>query len=203
MPLAIKNEVLMDFDAIIVGAGPYGLSAAAYLQDRGFGVAVFGDPLSFWRCHMPAGMFLRSTLLASHISHPRHKFTIDHFKAETGKQFEGPVPLQCFVEYGLWFQRNAVPDVHRRQVTAVEKNGSGFHVTLDDGRFPQSDQAKIRWEGWDSSIVYALGRTPLDAALAESILSFSRRMGESMDTDHVATVVFAHWPGAARGPAGT
>lgn len=143
MPLAIKNEVLMDFDAIIVGAGPYGLSAAAYLQDRGFGVAVFGDPLSFWRCHMPAGMFLRSTLLASHISHPRRKFTIDHFKAETGKQFEGPVPLQCFVEYGLWFQRNAVPDVHRRQVTAVEKNGSGFHVTLDDGQTVKSRRVVV------------------------------------------------------------
>ncbi len=72
-----------------------------------------------------------------------------------------------------------------------------LHVTLDDGRFPQSDQAKIRWEGWDSSIMPALGRTPLDAALAESVLGFSRKMGDSMDTDHVATVVFAHWPGAA------
>src|SRR5580692_6554089 len=105
----------MDFDAIIVGAGPYGLSSATYLKDRGVGVAVFGDPLSFWQGHMPAGMFLRSNWTASHISHPRRKFTLDEFKAETGKEFTDPVPLHCFVEYGLWFQQNAVPEVQRRQ----------------------------------------------------------------------------------------
>ena len=52
-----------------------------------------------------------------------------------------------------------------------------LHVTLDDGRFPQSDQAKIRWEGWDSSIIPAVGRPPLDAALPESILGFWRKNG--------------------------
>ncbi len=63
----------MDFDAIIIGAGPYGLSSATYLKDRGRGVAVFGDPLSFWKDHMPAGMFLRSNWEASHISDPQQQ----------------------------------------------------------------------------------------------------------------------------------
>src|SRR5580692_4767224 len=120
----------MDFDAIIVGAGPYGLSSATYLKDRGVGVAVFGAPLSFWQGHMPAGMFLRSNWMASHISHPHHKVTLDHFKADTGKEFEAPIPLQDFVDYGLWFHRSAVPEVSRRQVNVIEKNGSGFNVTL-------------------------------------------------------------------------
>jgi lysine/ornithine N-monooxygenase len=133
----------MDFDAIIVGAGPYGLSGATYLKNRGLGVAVFGDPLSFWQDHMPAGMFLRSNWMASHISHPRHKFTLDHFKADTGKEFEAPIPLETFVEYGRWFQQNAVPDTHRRQVTAIEKDGSGFKVTLDDGQTAKSDRVIV------------------------------------------------------------
>lgn len=129
-----KNRIDMDLDAVIVGAGPYGLSNATYLKNRGLGIAVFGEPLSFWQDHMPAGMFLRSNWAASHISDPHKKFTLDHFKADTGKQFVQPVPLECFVEYGHWFQQNAVPEVQRRQVIAVERNGSGFNVTLDDGQ---------------------------------------------------------------------
>src|SRR5689334_14526768 len=30
-----KNRIDMDFDAIIVGAGPYGISGATYLKNRG------------------------------------------------------------------------------------------------------------------------------------------------------------------------
>ncbi len=70
-----------------------------------------------------------------------------------------------------------------------------LHVTLDDGHFPRSGQSKCRWEGLDSSAIDALERLPLDANLAESFLGFPRKMGEAMDLDHVATVVFAHWPG--------
>lgn len=76
---------------------------------------------------------------------------------------------------------------------------SGFlgalHVTLDDGRFPRDPQAKIRWEGIDHSGIDALTRIPLDVTLPESFLSFCEKMGETMDLDHVATLVLAHWPG--------
>jgi thioredoxin reductase len=123
----------MDFDAIIVGAGPFGLSGAAYLKNRGRGVGIFGDPMSFWQKHMPAGMFLRSNWAASHISDPQARFTLDHFMADTGRKFSFPIPLQQFVDYGNWFQQKAVPELDRRQVSGVEKNGNGFKVTLSDG----------------------------------------------------------------------
>ena len=48
------------YDAVVVGAGPYGLSAAAHLLGRGLNVAVFGKTLELWREHMPRGMLLRS-----------------------------------------------------------------------------------------------------------------------------------------------
>lgn len=70
-----------------------------------------------------------------------------------------------------------------------------LHFNLDDGHFPRSGQSKSRWEGLDSSAIDALERLPLDANQAESFLGFPRKMGEAMDLDHVATVVFAHWPG--------
>ncbi len=72
---------------------------------------------------------------------------------------------------------------------------AALHFTLDDGQFPHGPQAKTRWEGIDMATIDALCRVPLDAAAHETMLSFSSTMGESMDGDHVATVVFAHWPG--------
>jgi FAD-dependent urate hydroxylase len=128
----------MDFDVIFVGAGPYGLSGTAYLRDKGFGVGTFGDPMSFWRDHMPAGMYLRSNWPASHISDPHHRLTLDHFKAETGGQFEQPVPLERFVEYGQWYQKKAVPDLIPCQVRTIERNGTGFKATLSDGQVVKS-----------------------------------------------------------------
>ena len=71
------------------------------------------------------------------------------------------------------------------------------HATLDDGRFPTSAQSKVRWEGLDHSAIDALVRLPLDASRPETFLGLPRALGESMDRDHVATVVFAHWPSQA------
>lgn len=133
----------MDTDVVIVGAGPFGLSTATYLKDKGVGVAIFGDPMSFWRDHMPAGMFLRSNWLASHISDPHQKLTLDHFKADTGCEFAQPVPLQNFVEYGQWYQKKALPDLVNCQVTGVEQNGAGFKITLDNGSVVKSKRVVI------------------------------------------------------------
>jgi alpha-mannosidase len=70
-----------------------------------------------------------------------------------------------------------------------------LHFTLDEGHFPQASQCKTRWEDLDGGSIDALSRLPLDASKVESVLSYPRKMGETMDRDHVATLVFAHWPG--------
>src|ERR1041385_6687120 len=44
----------------IIGAGPYGLSAAAHLRAAQTEVRIFGKPMDFWRNGMPDGMVLRS-----------------------------------------------------------------------------------------------------------------------------------------------
>lgn len=71
-----------------------------------------------------------------------------------------------------------------------------LHFTLDDGRFPLASQAKTRWEGVDSSVIDVFGRLPADAAQSETFLGLSRKIADSMDNDHVATLALAHWPGA-------
>jgi alpha-mannosidase len=69
------------------------------------------------------------------------------------------------------------------------------HVTLDDGRFPQPDSSKARWEGLDNSAIDILARIPLDAGQHGSFAALAEKVGHAMDHDQVATVCFAHWPG--------
>jgi FAD-dependent urate hydroxylase len=121
-------------DIAIVGAGPYGLSAAAHLRATGDrDVRVFGEPMGFWQHCMPAGMRLRSPYVATNIADPQGALTLDAYKTETGRHLEGPVPLERFVEYGRWYQGKVVADADPRLVKLIEPAAGGFVLTLEDG----------------------------------------------------------------------
>jgi lysine/ornithine N-monooxygenase len=125
---------MIDRDVAIIGAGPYGLAAAAYLNKvNGLGVSVFGEPMSFWRTAMPKGMLLRSSWSASHIADPNSELTLDAYKTVSGNHLCAPIGLQRFVDYGLWYQRSAVPNLDRRLVRRIESQSSAFRITLNDG----------------------------------------------------------------------
>jgi cation diffusion facilitator CzcD-associated flavoprotein CzcO len=121
-------------DTIVIGAGPYGLSVGAHFSEiKGLDSRVFGEPMSFWEKQMPIGMLLRSPWAASHLSDPSRALTLDGFKAALGQDFGAPVPLDRFVEYGRWFQRQAVADLDRRGITSVSAGDGGFRLLTDDG----------------------------------------------------------------------
>src|SRR6267143_6286878 len=121
-------------DVAIVGAGPYGLSAAAHLRAaNGLDVRVFGEPMSFWAKHLPKGMLLRSPLAGSHLSDPFRSLTLQAYEAASGNKVTAPLPLHHFTDYGRWFQSQVAPDLDPRKVDRVEKNGQGFHLALEDG----------------------------------------------------------------------
>ena len=125
----------MKYDVLIVGAGPYGLSAAAYLREvGGLSVGVFGEPMQFWRCGMPLGMLLRSAWSASHIADPKGALTLDAYKIVSGNHLAAPVSLERFIQYGLWYQRSAVPDVDARKIKAIRSADGGFQVTLENSQ---------------------------------------------------------------------
>jgi FAD-dependent urate hydroxylase len=128
------KTVMSVCDVVILGAGPYGLSAAAHLRTvKGLDVRLFGQPMSFWAQHMPVGMLLRSNWTATQITDPNYELTLEAYQAATGARFSMPVPLDRFIDYGLWYQRHVAPDVDRRNVIRVEAHRKGFRVTLDDG----------------------------------------------------------------------
>ncbi|MDQ2910414.1 MAG: NAD(P)-binding domain-containing protein [Actinomycetota bacterium] len=120
-------------DAAIIGAGPYGLSAAAHLRAAGVETRLFGKTMVFWRSHMPAGMLLRSAWEATHIADPGGRLTLDAYAAERGAAVATPIPLADFVDYGEWFRERAALEVDARLVRTVGKNGGGFHLELEDG----------------------------------------------------------------------
>ena len=131
-------------DVAIVGAGPYGLSAAAYLQSvAGLDVRIFGRPMSFWECNMPSGMLLRSPWAGTHLGDPQQKFTLDDFQSAIHERIPDPIPLERFVEYGHWFQRHAVRQSDHRRIRDIHSNGSGFRLLLDDGEELKSRRVVI------------------------------------------------------------
>lgn len=123
---------MTDVNVAIIGAGPYGLAAAAHLRRAGVEVKVFGEPMSFWRGNMPAGLLLRSNWSATCIAEHDGELSLDSFCAATGASFGSPVPLDRFIDYGLWVQRQVAPDVDRRLVKTLERAPGGFRLTLAD-----------------------------------------------------------------------
>jgi cation diffusion facilitator CzcD-associated flavoprotein CzcO len=125
---------MQNYDVTILGAGPYGLSAGAHLkQITGLNVCIYGEPMEFWKAYMPEGMFLRSPWSASNLSDPAKNLTIDSFAAKQPSPVPVPIPLDTFVNYGLWFQQQALPELHRQKIKMVERDGSAFRVTSADG----------------------------------------------------------------------
>lgn len=118
-----------DCDVAVVGAGPYGLSAGAYLKAKGLAIRVFGQPMDFWANKMPAGMLLRSPREASSIADPEGSFTLSAYERTTKTSPIAPVPLDRFVSYGFWFQHQLGADVDRRCVDRIRRENALFHLT--------------------------------------------------------------------------
>jgi thioredoxin reductase len=122
---------------IVIGAGPYGLSAAAHLLANGVDVALLGSTMASWRDGMPAGMILKSTPDASNISAPSPDARLADFLVNSGEPplVDNDKPsLRQFVDYGAWFERRFVAGVHENAlVESLDRSSSGFVAHLDTG----------------------------------------------------------------------
>jgi FAD-dependent urate hydroxylase len=156
-------------DVAIVGAGPYGLAAGAFLRSAdGLDVRVYGETMSFWERQMPTGMLLRSPWTASHIGDPRHSLTLDRFDSEEQASTPRPVPLTRFVAYGRWFQETTLRDIDRRRVSLVTHNGDGFQLSLEDGEAVQARRVVVA-----TGIAPFAWRPPEFATLGRALASHS------------------------------
>jgi thioredoxin reductase len=120
-------------DLLVIGAGPYGVAAAAFARERGIDTHVVGRPMSFWREQMPAGMFLRSGV-GWHLD-ARSIYTFEAFFQDRGWRPEDvdPLPISVFLDYTDWFRNKTALDVDERLVADLTRTDGGFLATMDDG----------------------------------------------------------------------
>jgi thioredoxin reductase len=129
----------MDTELLVIGAGPYALSAAALAQERGIATVILGRPMGFWREHMPADMFLRSgpdwhldgagtDTLEAYLDH--RQICPDEVD---------PIPIDVFLDYADWFRERKGLDVREDLVTELTKVNGRFEATLDSGERVQAD----------------------------------------------------------------
>jgi FAD-dependent urate hydroxylase len=130
-------------EAVVVGAGPYGLSVAAHLRHAGVAARVFGEPMAFWRNNMPRGMLMRSPWRATHFSEPGGALSLDAYASTHGVDPKERLPIETFIAYGEWFQQHAVADIDRRAVRRIDAARDGFRLMLDDGEILNADRVII------------------------------------------------------------
>jgi|SRR5579883_609218 len=124
-----------EHEVVIVGAGPYGLSLAAHLNDRNIDFQIFGEPMQFWRDHMPKGMHLKSDGFASNLYDPQGSYTLRRYSQDHQLEYREttlPVKLDTFVNYGIAFQQRFVPNLRTNNVLNVDKTSKGFALRLDN-----------------------------------------------------------------------
>ncbi len=124
---------------LVIGAGPYGLSAAALAREHGIDTVVLGRPMGFWREHMPADMFLRSGPDWHLDGAGRH--TLQAYLEERQLRAEqvDPIPVGVFLDYAGWFRRAKGLQVREDFADTLDRVNGGFEAALRSGERVRAD----------------------------------------------------------------
>ena len=120
-------------ELLVIGAGPYGLSAAAAAKAAGIQVMVVGEPMAFWKHNMPRGMLLRSGL-DWHLD-PAGIHTLEAFLEQRAipRAAAEPMTIEMFCDYAEWFRRSKEIAVRPMRVDRVRRAADGLEVTFQGG----------------------------------------------------------------------
>ena len=131
----VKGKILVKSTTttVIIGAGPYGLSVAAYLKALNIPTLIFGKPMEFWE-KMPPDMYLKSFWSAASLSAPGGKYNLDHYAEAIHSHEQKPIPLSFFLNYCRWFQEQTSLTIDPTYVQSLVRDGKGFRIELTDGR---------------------------------------------------------------------
>jgi len=133
----------MQTNLLIIGAGPFGLSLAAYAKHLGIDHIVAGRPMEFWKKNMPDGMFLRS---ASDWSlDPTGRYSIVNYLETLGKTPKDvePLSLEFYLRYAQWFQEGSGIQTISDYVTKLDQVKDGFQAVLENGDVIEAQNVAI------------------------------------------------------------
>lgn len=153
-------SILMErIDVAVVGAGPFGLSVAAFLRPAH--TRVFGSPLETWRTVMPPGMILRSSWEDATIASPGEAGHLDRWIEAIGEEKPDRVSLDSFLRYADWFRGEFVREHDPARVDSVTRTNGHYRLELSTGNEVLAD-----------NVVLAIGALPFAYApppLAEAL----------------------------------
>jgi FAD-dependent urate hydroxylase len=127
-------------DLLVIGAGPYGYSAAGFARDNGIDTHVVGRPMAFWREQMPADMYLRSGPDWHLDGSGEHTFQAFFEDRRLSPEDYDPIPIGVFLDHTEWFRERKGLEVDERLVADLARVGEGFEATLDDGSVIRADK---------------------------------------------------------------
>src|SRR4051812_40069078 len=113
-------------DLLVVGAGPYAYSAAAFARENGIDTRVVGRPMAFWREQMPADMYLRSGPDWHLDATGEHTFEAFFEDRAMRVQDFSPIPIATFLDYTEWFRERTSLDIDERLVADVTRANGAF-----------------------------------------------------------------------------
>jgi cation diffusion facilitator CzcD-associated flavoprotein CzcO len=117
-------------DVAIIGAGPYGLSLASHLSERGVEHRIFGPSMDTWRKISP-GMHLKSVGYATSLV--TQQLTLPEYCRARGEEDHEPIPIATFADYGVAVQQQVVRHLEEVLVTDLRYERGQFCLTLETG----------------------------------------------------------------------
>ena len=124
---------MADTELLVVGAGPYAYSAAAYARERGIGTRIVGRPMGFWRDQMPADMYLRSGRDWSPRRGGRAHLRRLLRGARSRPADHDPIPIGVFLDHTEWFAEQKRLGVEEVLVDTLTRADGHFEATMSDG----------------------------------------------------------------------
>lgn len=128
---------------LIIGAGPFGLSLAGYLNDRNEDYIILGRSMGYWRSNMPEGMFLRSGIDWQFDALGVH--SMEAFMKERNIEFEeiDPLPLETYLKYAEWFKEQKGINISDGLVDSLEHRDDHYIAELNNGEQIKSENVVL------------------------------------------------------------
>ena len=131
-------------DVAVIGAGPFGLSAAASLPQHD--VLVFGQPMQTWSTTMPKDMLLRSAWSETSLAAPGDAGSIVEWAKREGIDREGPIPLSVFLAYAEWFRHRFVKELEAGRRRTHRTRGRPLRNSDTAGDLPTPERSSSQSE---------------------------------------------------------